>query len=107
MTTNIPKAVRLAFDSLQKSKRQNRVILLMSDGKIDLLSQEKDAAAAAELEKMLPDIAKAGIRIYTVAFSEFSDAALLRPLQKKPRVHSATRRLTAIFMLYSPQFSSD
>lgn len=83
MTTNIPEAVRLAFDSLQKSKRQNRVILLMSDGKIDLLSQEKDAAAAAELEKMLPDIAKAGIRIYTVAFSEFSDAALLRAVAEK------------------------
>lgn len=83
MTTNIPEAVRLAFDSLQKSKRQNRIILLMSDGKIDLLSQEKDAAATAELEKMLPDIAKAGIRIYTVAFSEFSDAALLRAVAEK------------------------
>lgn len=83
MTTNIPEAVRLAFDSLQKSKRQNRVILLMSDGKIDLLSPEKDAAAALELEKMLPDIAKAGIRIYTVAFSELSDAALLRAVAEK------------------------
>lgn len=83
MTTNIPEAVRLGFETLKQSKRQNRIMLLMSDGRIDLLDKEKDAAASAALEKMLPDIAKAGIKIYTVAFSELSDASLLRAVAEK------------------------
>ncbi|HSW61912.1 MAG TPA: VWA domain-containing protein [Dissulfurispiraceae bacterium] len=83
MTTNITEAIRLGFDVLSKSKRQNRVMLLMSDGQIDLLSKEKDEASAAELAKFLPDVAKAGISIYSVAFSEFSDAGLLRSLSEK------------------------
>lgn len=83
MTTNIPEAVKLGFEILKKSQRQNRIMLLMSDGRIDLLAKEKDDAAAAELGKLLPDIAKAGIRIYSVAFSELSDAALLRGLAEK------------------------
>ncbi|HSW64834.1 MAG TPA: vWA domain-containing protein, partial [Dissulfurispiraceae bacterium] len=40
MTTNITDAVRLGFELLNKSKRQNRIMLLMSDGQIDLLSKE-------------------------------------------------------------------
>lgn len=83
MTTNIPEAVRLGFEILKKSKRQNRIMLLMSDGKIDLLDKDKDAAAAAELQKMLPEVATAGVKIYTVAFSELSDAALLRQMAEK------------------------
>lgn len=83
MTTNITDAVRLGFELLNKSKRQNRIMLLMSDGQIDLLSKEKDEASVAELAGFLPDVAKAGISIYSVAFSEFSDAGLLRALSEK------------------------
>ena len=83
MTTNITEAIKLGLATLKASKRQNRIMLLMSDGKIDLLSKEKDETSAAELATLLPDVAKAGIRIYSVAFSEFSDAGLLRGLSEK------------------------
>ncbi len=83
MTTNITEAVKFGLATLKASKRQNRIMLLMSDGKIDLLSKEKDEASAAELAALLSDVAKAGIRIYSVAFSEFSDAGLLRSLSEK------------------------
>ncbi|HMK42682.1 MAG TPA: vWA domain-containing protein [Dissulfurispiraceae bacterium] len=81
--TNITEAVRQGASLLEKSQRNKRVILLMSDGKLDLGTKEKDAAATAELADLLTRIAKSGIQIHTVAFSDMSDAEFLRDIAAK------------------------
>jgi len=81
-STNITDAVQSGFDQLKQTRNRNRILLLMSDGKLALGSPEKDVSALAELTKLLPELAKAGIRLYTVAFTEESDSALLENMAR-------------------------
>jgi Ca-activated chloride channel family protein len=77
LTTNITDAVQKGFDELKTSKQRDRVLLVMSDGKLDLGTKEKDAAALGALNTLLPELAKAKVKLYTVAFTDGSDSALL------------------------------
>lgn len=81
-STQMHDAVKLGFDELKSSTRKNRLIVLMSDGKLTTGSEEKDKAALAELSKMLPELAKANIRLYSIAFTDLSDIKLLEDVAK-------------------------
>jgi hypothetical protein len=58
---------------------------MMSDGKLALGSPEKDDDATAALARLLPELAKADIRLYSVALTEESDSALLERLAKETK----------------------
>ncbi|MBA4373541.1 MAG: hypothetical protein C0402_11850 [Thermodesulfovibrio sp.] len=81
--TNIHEAVVKAYDLLKQSPRTQRLIILMTDGKMDLGDGKKDAALVAELkEVILPELRKSGITMHTLAFSDQSDQKLLMELAR-------------------------
>jgi hypothetical protein len=82
MTTNITEAVQKGFDHVKPSQ-QKKVLLMLSDGKLDLGSLEKDVAAQARLKQLLPEVAKENINLYTMAFTAESDSALLETMAKE------------------------
>lgn len=82
-STDITAAVKKGLEELQSSKRKNRALILMSDGKLALGDPKKDEAALEELMKLLPELKKAGIKIYSIAFSELSDPKLLGDMAEK------------------------
>ncbi len=82
-STNITDAVQKGFEELRSSTRQERILIMMSDGKLALGAAEKDTAALEQLKRLLPELAKANIKLYTVAFTEESDSALLEDLAKQ------------------------
>lgn len=75
--TNITEAVQKGFEELRKSSGRSRIIIMMSDGKIDLGSPDKDEQSRGTLLSILPELAAAQIPLYTVAFTAESDEALL------------------------------
>ncbi|MCX8069273.1 MAG: VWA domain-containing protein, partial [Thermodesulfovibrionales bacterium] len=79
-STHIHHAVKEGFELLKKTKEGSGILILMSDGKLTLGSEEKDKAAKDELFKMIPEIVKAGIKIYSIPFTEESDIDLLNKL---------------------------
>lgn len=81
-STNITDAVKTAYEMLQSSASKNKTIIMMSDGKLALGDEKKDEAAHAELEKLLPELAKNGIKLYSIAFTEESDIKLLEHMAK-------------------------
>lgn len=81
-STNITDAVRKGFEELKTSDKKNRIIILMSDGKLALGSEEKDKEAFSELSKLLPELTKSGVRLYSIAFTEMSDIKLLEDMAK-------------------------
>jgi hypothetical protein len=62
LTTNITDAIRKGFDELNAVQQRRRILIMLSDGKIDLLSKDKDEAAPAELKLLLPEPAKSNIK---------------------------------------------
>ncbi len=83
LTTDITGAVKKGVAELDASKRKNRVLIIMSDGKLDLGDPEKEKSSMEELRKLLPEIKKAGIKLYSIAFSELSDQKLLADMAEK------------------------
>ena len=83
--TNIYEAIKKGYEEIKTSQRPNKILLLMSDGQMDLGSKEKDDSALKELSKLLPEVAKANIKLYTVAFSDLSDQKLLNHLAQETR----------------------
>ena len=83
LTTNITEAVQRGFDALRSSQAQKRILIMMSDGKLDLGTKEKDAAAFVSLKQLLPELAASNIRLYTMAFTEESDSTLLENMAKE------------------------
>jgi Mg-chelatase subunit ChlD len=82
-STHIFEGVQTGYEELKKSQRKNRILLLMSDGKLTLGSKEKEEAAHAALTKLLPELAKQNIKLYSVAFTDLSDVKLLENLAKE------------------------
>lgn len=82
-STNITDAVRKGFDELKSSPRQERIIIMMSDGKLALGTAEKDTAALEQLKRLLPELSLANIRLYTIAFTQDSDSVLLENMAKE------------------------
>ena len=82
-STDITGAIKQGVMELQSSKRKDRVLILMSDGKLALGDPKKDEASLEELLKLLPDLKAAGIKVYSIAFSELSDPKLLGDMAEK------------------------
>lgn len=82
-STNITDAVQKGFEELKTSPRRQRIIVMMSDGKLALGEAEKDTAAREQLKRLLPELAQANVKLYTVAFTEESDNALLENMAKE------------------------
>jgi Mg-chelatase subunit ChlD len=80
--TNITEAVQQGLNELEKSHQRNRIMIMMSDGRIDLGSKERDDVSQAILMGMLPVLARKQIPLFTVAFTRESDRALLENMAK-------------------------
>ena len=81
--TNIYAAIARAIDMLKESDQMQRepIIVLMSDGKIDV----GDAAESARLrdrimQELVPQLKQHNIKIYSIAFTEQSDQVLLQDI---------------------------
>lgn len=81
-STNITDAVLKGFQLVREFRHNRRILILMSDGRLALGSPEKDVAALAALTRILPEAAKEGIRLYTVAFTSESDHSLLENMAR-------------------------
>lgn len=81
--TNIYEAVLQAASLLKQSPRKQRLIILMTDGKMDVGNGNKDAALVTELKTaLIPEIKKNNIVIHTLAFSDQSDQELLKEIAR-------------------------
>ncbi|MCF6218626.1 MAG: VWA domain-containing protein [Gammaproteobacteria bacterium] len=79
--TNLAGAIKAAtrvYEQAWDSQRKH-VVVLMSDGKVDLASAVEDEKATAELiTKLLPVLKEKQIQVYTIAFTDNSDMRLLQ-----------------------------
>lgn len=77
--TNLHAAVDRAFKLLADNKSERApVIILLSDGKMDVGDNNKSAELSSKLVKELtPLLAESGIRLFSIAFTEQSDQDLL------------------------------
>jgi Mg-chelatase subunit ChlD len=83
LTTDLFSAVLKGYEGIKDSPKKNKILVLMSDGKMDLGSQKLDEEALKKLEDLLPEIINSKIKLYTVAFTDLSDQMLLAHLAEK------------------------
>ena len=79
-STNIYEALLKGIDELGASSRSNRILIMMSGGRLDLGSKEKDDTALVGLKALLPQLVKAHIKLDTIAFTDSSDRIFLEHL---------------------------
>ena len=72
------------FEENPEIKAKNKAIILISDGQNDPnpAKHTKELVSSQILEKKIPLMKKKGIRIYTLAMSEFSDQKFLAEISK-------------------------
>ncbi len=83
MYTNIHSAIKKGIEFLKESDQINRepVIILMSDGQMDVGNKEKSAQLREQIfENLLPQLIEHNIKIYSIAFTEASDQELLQEI---------------------------
>lgn len=86
--TNIHEALRKGFQLLKRSKRKEKLIVLMSDGKMDVGKHEKNLQLLERtLEELTPALAKKDIKVYSIAFTENSYIPLLKLAAKDTNGH--------------------
>jgi Mg-chelatase subunit ChlD len=85
LNTNLYEAVKKGYEEIKGSSKATKILLLMSDGHLDLGAKDKDAAALKELFALMPNLAGANIKLYTVAFTDLSDQKLLADLAEKTK----------------------
>ncbi len=78
--TNITAAVQEGLNELGRSPQRKRIMIMMSDGRIDLGTREKDDASHSILMGILPELVRKHIPLYTVAFTQESDRGLLEDM---------------------------
>lgn len=86
MYTNIHDALLKGFDVLRANwlRDRKKIIVLMSDGKMDVGDPAKDRQLVQQVQQELVlRLRERQIRIYTIAFSEFSDRTLLREIAER------------------------
>ena len=83
--TNIHAAIERAFKILDTDKSERSpMIILLSDGKMDVGNDDKSLVLSRQLlEQTSPKLIEAGIKVYSIAFTEHSDRALLTELSEK------------------------
>jgi NACalpha-BTF3-like transcription factor len=79
--TDIVSAIEVAREILERDSRADasQIIVLLSDGKLEPDPAQKDLSTLFNKlnNSLLPDLKAAGIRVYTVAFSELADREML------------------------------
>ncbi|MHB8550627.1 MAG: vWA domain-containing protein [Acidiferrobacterales bacterium] len=83
--TNLYDALRSAQRMLvqEGNPHRRRYIILMSDGKMDTGHKTLDDSLLRRIDtQLLPQLRKQGIRVYTIAFTASSDAALLENMAR-------------------------
>jgi hypothetical protein len=81
--TNLHAALEKGLAMLEKEGKdgQQPMLVLMSDGKMDVGDTDEDWALTQKLQKDLVAKAKQrGVKVYTIAFTEASDVDLLRDI---------------------------
>ncbi|MCW9047897.1 MAG: VWA domain-containing protein [Gammaproteobacteria bacterium] len=81
MYTNIHSAIAKGIEFLKESDQINRepIIILMSDGQMDVGNKEQSAQLRKKIfEDLLPQLIEHNIKIYSIAFTEASDQELLQ-----------------------------
>lgn len=82
--TDIYSGVQKGYELLKTSAGKERLIILMSDGQMDLGDKAREETLLKELQTtLLPEIKKAGVRVYTLAFTNLSDRVLLEDIALK------------------------
>jgi hypothetical protein len=79
--TNLYAALAKGVAMLDKESQpeRDRILVLMSDGKMDVGDTDEDRAFTQKLQgELLQSIKDKGIKVYTIAFTEASDVELLR-----------------------------
>ena len=66
----------------QADKRFDRSVILLTDGVVDVSKVKSESLASRKriLEKVLPELSKKGVTLYTVALSEHADHDLLKKI---------------------------
>lgn len=102
--TNLYAALEKGADMLRRdsSGERRRMLVLMSDGKMDTGDFEQDKALIAKIRgETIQALAKDGIEVYTIAFTELSDMPLLREIAERTaalsRLASNDRELHEVF----------
>lgn len=82
--TNIHAAIERAYKILSTDKSDREpIIILLSDGKMDVGNNEKSLSLSEQLiNDSLPKLNEAGIKVYSIAFTEHSDKELLTTLSE-------------------------
>jgi len=81
--TNLSGAIKSAKRVVEQAwdEQRKHVIVLMSDGKMDLASAQLDKKATEELiTKLLPSLKEKGVQVHTIAFTDNSDKRLLQSI---------------------------
>lgn len=102
--TNLHAALAKGMDMLEREgdKKRRRMLVLMSDGKMDTGDFDKDKALIEKIRgETIEALAKEGIEVYTIAFTEASDMPLLREIAERTaalsRLASNDRELHEVF----------
>ncbi len=99
--TDLHDAIRLGLKEMGKTKRENRILILLSDGKLDLGSREKEKKAMSELSQLYPEFSKERIKIFSIAFTDLSDVQFMEDVARKTggffRYAKKAKDLPAIF----------
>ncbi|HEY9201186.1 MAG TPA: vWA domain-containing protein [Gammaproteobacteria bacterium] len=81
--TNIHAALSKGLELLENSQQLQRepILILMSDGKIDVGDNAKSAMLRQQIiSELLPQLVKHNIKVYSIAFTEASDQQLMQQI---------------------------
>ncbi|MFA7386289.1 MAG: vWA domain-containing protein [Thiohalobacteraceae bacterium] len=102
--TNLHAALIRGQDMLrdEADPQRRRMLILMSDGKMDTGDFAQDQILADKIRnETLAELAKDGVEVYTIAFTEASDMALMREMSQRTaalsRLASNDRELHEVF----------
>ena len=81
--TNIHAALARGIELVKQSKQKNRtpIIVLMSDGKMDVGNKKRSQMLRQKtVDELIPLLKKYGIKVYSIAFTQQSDQQLLQQI---------------------------
>ncbi|MEE9343938.1 MAG: vWA domain-containing protein [Gammaproteobacteria bacterium] len=84
--TNLHDAIAkgIAMHGKQEKPDREKILVLMSDGKMDVGNPEKDDRLTLQIhENLIEKLKEKKIKVYTVAFTEASDVDLMKTLSDK------------------------
>ncbi|HEY9199026.1 MAG TPA: vWA domain-containing protein, partial [Gammaproteobacteria bacterium] len=102
--TNLHAALAKGMEMLEREgdSQRRRMLVLMSDGKMDTGDFDQDKTLIEKIRaETIETLAKAGIEVYTIAFTEASDMPLMREIADRTaalsRLASNDRELHEVF----------